>query len=169
MAVIITHWVNLYFTHVQTTIDGDVACLPNEYPRINDCEAPDVSVIYKERLTKKRKNKKKKKEDGDDDDDDDDDDDGNGNLACFKSALTFALPKFKKSGFYDPCESLICSGNLHELAFSLLMLSLINAVFRLYWLAGRRARSLVWYFHGDSLSYVYILEFTGDISTSTSL
>ncbi|XP_078345424.1 uncharacterized protein LOC144630941 [Oculina patagonica] len=38
-----------------TTIDGAVACLPNEYPRINDCEAPEDSVIYRERLTKKGK------------------------------------------------------------------------------------------------------------------
>ena len=139
----------MYF-YLQTRTDGNTTCLPREYPRINDCEAPEVSVRYTDRINKTR-NKEDEKDENDKKNNDDDNekknkdkDEDNNNKKnkkkkkgadmppCNTSALIFAVPKFKISGFYDPCEALICSGNSLKLALSLLMVPFINTLFRIY-------------------------------------
>ena len=162
---------NHTYFYLQTRTDGNDTCLPREYPKINDCLATEDSVIYKDRIDKETKSKKEKKDkngkndkddkkdkddredekkDKDDDkknkkDKDDDKDDKKNkapDIPCNFSVLIFAVPKFNISGFYDPCEIIICSSNSLKLALSLLMVAFINMVFTTYWMMEMKSAEL---------------------------
>ena len=95
-----------------------MSCLPNEYPRINDCEDPDESVIYSARYQKENKKEKKEKKEKEPP-----------KLVCNKSAIVFAVPKFKVKAFYDPFDCLFCRGATTGLVFLLLIMACAYSIY----------------------------------------